>query len=93
MSGQFLQESTPKIEESLRVFQEKLLVAIHLRNSIASITINSNRLRQIAGSPDKLVSILFNEVKGTTRNEHNNFVIVFLTRVGLCASQIICGLA
>ena len=93
MSGQFLQESTPKIEESLRVFQEKLLVAIHLRNSIASITINSNRLRQIAGSPNKLVSILFNEVKGTTRNEHNNFVIVFLTRVSLCANQIICGLA
>ena len=49
---QFLQERTPKIEESLRVFQEKLFVATHLRNSIASITINSNRLCQIAGSPN-----------------------------------------
>ena len=56
------------------VFQEKLFVVTRLRNSIVSININSNWLQENAESPNKLISILLNEVKGTTRNEHNNFV-------------------
>ena len=55
------------------VFLEKFFVATHSRNSIANITINSNWLQLITESPNKLASILLNEVKETTRNKHNNF--------------------
>ena len=58
----------------MRVFQEKLFVATRFRNSIVNININSNWLREIAESASKLVSIVLNELKGTTRNEQHNFV-------------------
>ena len=72
---QFPREMVPKIKESLCVFQEKFFVETPFRSSIGNITIYSNWLRQIPESSNKVVLMILNEFKGTTRNEYNNFAI------------------